>query len=355
MSIKVIRGALDETPVGEIILRGVIAPESLRALQVDDYQREVLPLASINKLVKAFETGSVPDIELGMRGQHVVERSPHFYLQDSTYIIDGLQRVTAAMRIVDRGSDILPSVGAKIHFGTTVDWEREQFRILNQERLKLSPNILLRNWRHDYGAIAMLYSLSQDPNFVLGQRVAWSQRMLRKELITATTFAKIVARLHAHFGPGKSTRIDQVARGLESVQGVVGKQIMRGNVKTFFESVDNAYGIRRVQFKQGATFMKGAYLMSLARVYSNHTDFWRGDGERHLFIEASLQRKIAQFPYSDPQVVQLSSSGGKASEILYMLMVDHINSGRRTRRLKPRMLDYSEADAEEADEDEAAA
>lgn len=352
MSIKVIKGALDETPQGDIILRGVVAPESLHLLLVDEYQREVLPLASINKLAKAFEKGGVPDIELGMRGQRVIEREGLFYLQDPTYIIDGLQRNTAAMLLVDRGGDILPSVGAKIHFGTTVEWEREMFRILNQDRLKISPNVLLRNWRHDYAAVAMLYNLTQDGGFVLGGRVAWGQRMLRKELMTATTLAKVVARLHAHFGPGKSTRIDQVARGLENVQGVVGKQMMKENVKTFFDVIDSAYGIRRVQFKQGATYMRGAFLMTLARVFSNHTDFWRGDNVKQLFVEASLLRKIAQFPYSDPQIVQLSSSGGKAPDILYMLMVNHINSGKRTRRLKPRHLDYPEMDVDDPDDGE---
>jgi hypothetical protein len=340
MSIKVLRGALDETANGDIVLRGVIAPESLRVLEVDDYQREVLPLASINKLAKAYRNGGVPDIELGMRGQHVIERDELFYLQDQTYIIDGLQRVNAAMRLVDQGEPDVANVGAKVHFGTTPEWEREQFRLLNMERLKLSPNVLLRNWRYDFKAAALLYSLAQNPAFVLQHRVSWNQRMLRKELITATTFAKIVARLHSHLGPGKSSRVDQVVKGLENVYDVLGKQAMQANIMTFFNVIDSAYGVKRVQFKQGATYMTGTFLMCLARVLSNHTDFWRGDDEKTLFVEASLIRKISQFPYSDPQVIQLASSGGKAPDILYMLMVNHINSGKRTRRLKPRNLDY---------------
>ena len=102
--------------MSDIILRGVIDPQSLHLLQVADYQREVLPLAKISELVEAFMKGSVPDVDLGMRGERFFERSGSFYLQDDVFIVDGLQRVTAALHLIQMATGILPQLGAVVHF-----------------------------------------------------------------------------------------------------------------------------------------------------------------------------------------------------------------------------------------------
>ncbi|MBI5732072.1 MAG: hypothetical protein HY982_01795 [Candidatus Magasanikbacteria bacterium] len=107
-SIKVLNGALDEVNLGEgeekeIILRGVIDPDSLHLLQVGDYQREIMPLSTINDLERAYEEGaSVPDIDCGVRGWGYDTRSGCFYLSDMVFIIDGQQRVTAALRMLQK-------------------------------------------------------------------------------------------------------------------------------------------------------------------------------------------------------------------------------------------------------------
>lgn len=85
------------------------------------------------------------------------------------------------------------------------------------------------------------------------------------------------------------------------------------------------------------------------RLLSDHHDFWKQPDEKQLFIEAPLRRKIAGFPITDPQVNTLAGAGGKSREYLYMLLRDHINSGRRTKRLTSRLgdlVDFSEDDDE---------
>lgn len=339
-SIKIKNAALDETSGGEIILRGVIDPSSFALLLVDNYQREQLPLTSLAELMQAFEKGSVPDIDLGMRGESYMERDGSFYLKDPVYIIDGLQRISAARAIMDRNQGALPHLGAVIHFNTSESWERERFRILNQDRRKLSPNVLLRNLRQDNGAMRMLYGLTTNRTFVLHGRVAWNQRMLREELITAATYAKVVGVLHSHLGGTQYTETDKLARGLLNAKNLIGEGVMRDNVRTFFELVDECWGIKRIAFKGGAIHMRYAFLTALARVLSQHTDFWKDD---RLVIETSLRRKLAQFPTDDPTVINLSSANGTARNMLYLLMVNHINNGKRTRRLKPRINDYPES------------
>src|SRR5271157_1389950 len=125
--IKLMNAALDEDEHGNIILRGVLVPETLNYLKVDTYQREILPLAKINDLITAFDTSAVPDVELGMRGGNVQEKAGIFTLEDPTYIIDGQQRITAAKEYTKKGK--IPRLGAVVHFNTTEKWERDRFRI----------------------------------------------------------------------------------------------------------------------------------------------------------------------------------------------------------------------------------
>lgn len=330
-AVKIVKAALDETEGGEVILRGVVDPPSLTRLKSGPYQREVLPLAKISELVGAFKTGSVPDIDLGMRGHTVAEREGAFFLRDEVYIVDGLQRVTAAIHFLNQGGS--PHLGATIHFGTTEEWERNRFRILNVDRVRLSPNVLLRNLSEEIPAIETLYNLTKDKDFVMSGRVCWSQRQQRAHLLSALVFLKTVGALHSPFGPGRSHKLYELARGVQTIMDKVGKNTMRGNVATFFNIVDECWGIRNVVFKEGAVWLRGTFLWCLADVLAWHQNFWKGD---RLFVDADLVAKIKLFPVTDPNVANLSSSGGKARDILRQLLVDHINAGKRTKRLVPR-------------------
>lgn len=341
-NIKVVKAALDDGPNGSIILRGVIEPESLHLLRVASYQREILPGAKISQLAKAFEQGSVPDIELGMRGDTACEGEDGWILKDPVFIIDGLQRVSAAKFFMEKEG--IPHLGVVIHFDTTEKSERERFRILNVDRTKLSVNVLLRNMEEESPVMRMYLQLSQSRSFVLGRRICWQQRMKREELITGNTFVKAAGRLHSHLGATRSNKYSDLIRGSDKVMERIGKNVMRDNIKSFFEVIDEAWGIKSVVYKEGAIYLRQSFLETLARVMSQHTNFWRDD---RLVVEKSLVRKLAQFAIDDPHVVNLASSGGKSRDMLYMMMVEHINHGKRTKRLQPRVVDYPEGEEEE--------
>ena len=332
--VQLTRAALDEVEGGRIILRGVLDPESLRLLQVAEYQREVLPITKIEKLVEAFKIGSVPDVDLGMRGGDYNDREGIFTLKNDVFIIDGLQRVNAGLLMLQK-SDGVPRLGATIHFDTTEEWERERFKILNVDRTKLSPNVLIRNMRADTPVIDLLYNLStgSEKGFVLTERVCWAQRQQAAHIVTALTFAKTVAFLHAHIGPGRSTGVLEVARGLQQICDTTGKVVFRDNVRAFFNLIDECWGIRRVQFRAGAVYMRTTFLICLATLFSRHEIFWKGN---HLVVSADLKRKISKFPVMDPTIANLASASGKATDMLYTLMIQHVNSGKRQKRLVPR-------------------
>lgn len=333
-SVKITHAALDEVEGGNIILRGVIDPASLHLLKVGDYQREVLPIVKISELVAAFKTGAVPDVDLGMRGGDVLERDDAFYLQDEVFIVDGLQRVTAGIHMMKTGEGT-PRLGAAVYFNTTEEWERNRFKILNVDRSKLSPNILMRNLRQNLPVLKLLYDLTttEKERFVLYDRVCWAQRMQRRHITTALTLAKVLGSLHAHIGPGRAHRLEEMARGLQQIFDRVGRNTFMANTIAFFNLIDECWGIRSIVFKEGSVYMRSTFLTCLALLFSRHEIFWKGN---KLCIEREISRKIASFPVSDPHVIQLASAAGTAGNLLFQYMVDHVNSGKRTKRLTRR-------------------
>lgn len=226
-----------------------------------------------------------------------------------------------------------PRIGAVVHLDTNEEWEAERFRILNQERSKLNVNILLRNLRPHSPALDMIHRLCQDETFVLFNKVQWSQRMARSEILTAMVLCQTAGYLHSRFGPGRGlSSPNDTASALDKTMEVVGRTTMRDNVKTFFEILDECFGVRRIVFHHGAVFIRRSFLVCLADLFTRHINFWRG---QRLFVERDLRFKIQKFPINDPEVMRLAASGGKAKDILYQLLVDHVNSGKRTRRLQP--------------------
>lgn len=360
--IKILFGGLqdDETSSSGIILRGAVAPESLRLLRIDDYQREIQPISSRASILDAFDKKeTLPDIVLGMRGQNFHSRENNYFLDDPVYIVDGLQRQATALYYMEKheGRE-LPLLGATVHFDTNFDWERRKFHILNSSRLKMSPNVMLRNMRSDSPVILALYGLSNnDKSFVLHDRVCWQQKMKRTELITANVFTRTAAHLHSHKIQGKSTNVDERVAALEATIGAIGIQALRDNIKTFFALIDECWGVKTVQYRASAVHMKSTFLWMMARVFSDHYDFWPDENEKRLFISAPLKRKIAKFPLEDPEVRRLATAGGAARYMIYAMMRDHINSGKRTKHLHPRKSDVVapfHIDEEDEGEEEAA-
>lgn len=334
-SVKIISCALHEDEDGSIILRGVIAPDSLGLLETDDYQREIMPQSKIQDLIGALNSGGVPDVVLGMRGHRIRETNGAYYLQDPVYIIDGLQRISAGRLLQKQGGE--PTIGAMIHFGTNKAWERERFQVLNSRQTKLSPNVFIRNMHETHPAIGVLYALAQnDDSFVLNRRISWTQRMRRgsdPDLITARTYIRVVGRLHADVGPGRHTNIEHLANGLGKIMKKVGRNVFRDNIKTFFDVIDQCWGVRAVMYTDPAAWLKANFLETLALLFSNHENFWRG---HRLKVDRDYVHKIKKFSIRDPSIVQLAGSGNAGAALLYELLLKHINSGKRTRRLRGR-------------------
>jgi len=330
-SIKMTCAAIDEQGA-EIVLRGVIDAASLSLLNVAEYQREILPDRKIGALMTALQQGGVPDIQLGCRGGNYIEREDGtFYVQDPVYIIDGLQRRTAAMKLLDKG--ITPRLGAVVSFNTTEEVERKRFRALNVTRVKLSPNILLRNFRHESPAIQCLHQLCSMSQFVMYRKVCWQQRMKREELISAMTLIYIAAVLHNRLiSSGFERSMTRTVRLLGIIHDKIGRGALMGNVREFWEVIDKCFNLHDVVYKESSPVLRHGFLQALARVFARHEDFWQ---DAVFSVPADLQRKIATFPTTDPSIRVLATATGTGINHLANLIVEHINSGKRTKHLTP--------------------
>ena len=343
MSISVINSSIDHTPQGSVIIRGSIDPESLYQLKVGDYQREVLGIEIHNKLVTAIQGSVVPDIELGSRSATYKADGKKLIIDGPVFIIDGLQRVSAAKLMIERSEVGVPYIGVMVHMNTTEEWERERFRILNMDRTKLSPNVLLRNMKETNLAVALAWDLTETEdeatNFVLANRVTWKQKPKVSDLITASMLIKVMGRLHSHLGRTKSSTLSGLVPAMEAMLLTVGEEVVRDNTVYYFGMVDECFNIRDVHYR-GAPYLSSTFMISLARLLSEHSNLWRGD---RLFVEAPLVRKLKLFKINDPQVGALCRSGGSSSDILYMMLVEHMNSGKRTKQLARRIENYPAA------------
>lgn len=335
--VRIINGALDEdaSSSGSIVLNGRIDPATLRFLKVDHtYQR---PLAERSEIFMALKEGKiVPNIEIGVRGQDFTTDGDDFLIRSPAYIIDGWQRVGNALRLLELIPDHPLRVFASVHFGTNDVWERHRFTELNKNVKKVSPNLHLRNMRDGNEAILTLYGLSNNTKeFSLYKKVSWSQAMQRGELISALQLALVTAYLHLHVAPISSRAAEGIASNLLIATNKIGLNSYRRNVTTFFEIVEECWGITGIEYRASAPQIKATFLQELARLFSRHIDFW-DPGNRIFFVSADLRRKLQKFPINDPHVKSLAGTGGAARNILYDLLLKHMNSGKRTHHLRSR-------------------
>jgi len=320
-----INGALDEWE-GDIVLRGALIPVSIGQLKVAGYQRGLLSDYKIGKLMEAIRKGRVPDIELSLRGLDFDEVKGVFHLKGDVYIVDGQQRIEAAKRLMRDVPGLLPHVGAIVHFGKDEEWERKHFNIVNLAQTKVSANVTLRNLRSDYQAAKVLYNLAHERGFVLSGKVSFEQKMSKSDLMSAVMFFQTIGMLHGHIGPGRAKGAVQMVEGLQKIMEITGRNTLMGNARRFFEVIDEAWNIQDIEYRSTAQHLRGAFLTALAKLFSEHFDFW--DREK-LVVDQKFINKLKKFPMNDPTVKTLTSSSGMAIEQLFYMLAEHIDSGKK--------------------------
>ena len=349
MKVTVHNASLDTTPQGRVVIRGSIDPTSLGAVMVADYQREVLGGKSQEKLVSAIQDSTVPDVELGCRSENFEYSGSSIIVNGPVYVIDGLQRISAAKQMIATSEMGVPYIGALIHLGTNEEWERARFRALNADRSKLSPNVLLKNSRYDYVSILMLYMMTtEDPAFIMNNRVQWSQKARISDLITANTLFNVARRINTPLGSGlRTTSGGLIAfEAFDRAIGEHGEATIQANIRTFFELIDECWGVTGLDGRDRAIQLRGTFLNTFASVLADHTDFWR-DGI--FFMPVALRATAKRF--NNGSHLGKNCAGGNVNELLYGMLVRHINSGKRTKHITLRPNEYAKGVKRVVDEE----
>lgn len=346
---------------GEVIAQGFLDLDSINQLRVGDYQREVLKTTGSSRNrrtgieIAVSQGARLPTIVIGMRGQNFRSSGDDILLYDPLFIVDGLQRVSALKEHANKHPEDIKNllIGAEVRFATNREVEKELFQTLNLRRTSMSPNVILRNLRDTHRAVLTLYGLStNDSTSPLFERVQWTQRKNRGELLTALSVVQVADTLHRHITPiglgkaptgkgtGKTSGSGALTRvtTLDRRANTIGLKTFRENVVEFFDALDETWGFRKIEYSELATHLRGNFMQVLAQLFSDHDDFWSGD---RLVVSALHKKRLALFRIDDPNIVKLAGGSNTTKPILYSLLRDHMNKGMKKNRLRARKEDAS--------------
>lgn len=310
-------------PNGKGLLLGVLDTSTLDNVLDDEYQRERLPVTSVDGWKKALQAGEVPPLVMGVRGDRWGRQGNKWVLHDPAYVIDGLQRLTAARSIMAEG--VPPFLLTAIHLGTNPRYERELFLRLNSTQRKVGANVLLRNVREREPSVAVLFSYSHFEQSPLNNRVTWAQVARKSDLMTAVMLLRVASAVHAHFGPTQYTRVQDMLNGLDGVVNDMGAEQFSQNIIALFEMFDSLWKIGELKDKRHSLHLKLCWMLSVCRLLAQHQNFW--DGHK-LVIPDWAQRKLGNYKVDDPLMEGTIKTFGRASDVLVASFVDHLNVRR---------------------------
>ena len=327
----------EDEPTGEIIIRGVLDQATLRYINMAWYQRERgFSQSHTNEIVGAFFSGGrVPDIVIGMRGNHCTSKDGTWVLRDKCYCIDGGQRLYSAGMALKERPDLKIRLGVKVFVGTTEEFENDLFCTLGTTQVRIAPSVLLRNRKKKSPAADVLVELNNEPRFALKNRIAWDQTKTRHELISGYSFTRVVGMLHAHKGGAlRNSKIYDLLDGLDHLVGVIGTESLRNNIIRFFDTVDHCWTIRNLAGgREARPHLKPAFLITLARLLSHYPEFWDGTERNDFHFPDSYIKRLRGFKLSD----YARMSNPISADVLYEML-------RKQMRLNP---SFEEPDAEE--------
>lgn len=335
--VRITNPSLEDTPEYETILRGGLDIASLPLLKIDKYyQRELLSPAINRRIQQAIVMGAdLPDITLGMRGDRfTVDTTGAIILLDKVYVVDGQQRVGMIQRHLQSFPADSVRIGAKVHFNTTVEREEVKFTALNLFRTNMSTNVALANERHRHDLVAALYGLvMSQQNFVMCHRVCWQQQKTGPQLISASAYLVAAMRLHAHLAPTRGGNgASRLAAAADNLQRATSIQVVRENIATFWNLIDDSWGIADLESKRSAPHMQAGFLRTIAAVFSEHVDFWDG---HHFMVPADIRKRLRALKLQDPSLAYLCGSSGAGLNQLRYVIIEQLNH-RLRKKLTPR-------------------
>ena len=335
-----LRSTLVTDSDGRRIIRGELDMSTILSLRIDWYQRGTINKAKLTKLKKASFVGAeFPDIIIGVRGSDFqIDNGGGATILSDAYIVDGLQRWTATCLALEEAPSCPAHLGAKAFIPTDSAFERELFRKMNTGHTAMGASVMLRNEKEESRVAATLVGLSEnEKKFALYRRIAWKQeadKTVDGDLVRGIVLLRVLGVLHHHLwhtAPIHSQVLALLAMIDRNID-VVGLQQARENLITFFDTIDEAWGIRDTIVRFGTTWLHDVWLRICARLFSDHREFWRSD-DTEFFVPKALLRDLKRVHPNDPELVALLRGGKMQRELLYQTILNTLNFGKSHNRL----------------------
>ncbi len=103
---------------------------------------------------------------------------------------------------------------------------------------------------------------------------------------------------------------------------------------TFFDVIDQIWDIRGVPLRYGTIFLKDPWLCIVARILSDHREFWNNDTE--LIVHKPWITAFKRIPSGDPDYINMARGNKKHREMLHAIFLGLLNQGKTTNRLVDR-------------------
>jgi hypothetical protein len=282
-----------------------------------------------------------------MRGARIKEpKDGSLHLLDDVYGIDGRQRIGTMIEWMQNHPSEVGRLGlpATVYLNTERAWEQERFIEVNLNQRRVSPNKILAELRErgNPGILTMYGLTNNERSFPLYGRVSWGQNMKRADLISARSFLMAAGHLHSHLVHSRGYSIQPMVRAMDQITQTFGSQNFRANMRTFFEIVEEGWGIRNVPYRQGSKQLHNGFLMTLARLFSDHHDFWTDD-DKVLEVSDRDRKRLRAFVLND-NVLGLIEGGTQSRLQLRNFLRDWVHIHRKG-KLHERVITAGEPDA----------
>lgn len=323
--------------VERIKVVGIIDPKSLSYLKCDNdeqdphsYQRVVLDKSKRREDIRrGFQQGSLPEVTLSMRGLSIVTYNDSVMLEDDVFIVDGQQRISVALEMLQEDPLVAIEVRAVVYLNSDRGFERKLFEDLNTKQTRVGQGLLIKNARVDSPLIDTIVRMTNAPEFTLRGRVSWATGSSRREdLLLGVNVLGATLLLHRHLGvqvmAGDHEQVMQIVKGAaEHIE----PERMVANTLIFFEAYIKAFQIQDVKYRDRVSFLRPTFLKALATFFDRHENFWNG---RRLVIGQSTIERLGRFSWKDHSVDELSKTSGKSAvRDLVRLMVQHFEETKR--------------------------
>jgi hypothetical protein len=99
------------------------------------------------------------------------------------------------------------------------------------------------------------------------------------------------------------------------VYETIGEELLLGNVQYFFDLLDECWAMSQTQRRDATAVVHGSFLMAVARLFAEYSDFWFAKNPKRLFLTVPDKAKLRKYKVTDPATVAMSRTTGSGNTL----------------------------------------